>query len=55
VFAVKGEGAIMRASKLPSQLVEDYLSIITPKLRSEIQLEELVEEEVLEEAPIRRQ
>lgn len=55
VFEVKNEGAIMRPSKPPSQLLEDYLSVLTPKLKSKIQLEELVEEEVLEEAPLRRQ
>jgi hypothetical protein len=55
VFEVKDEGAIMRPSRSPSQLVEEYLSILTPKLKSKIQVEELLEEEVLEEAPLRRQ
>jgi AbrB family looped-hinge helix DNA binding protein len=55
VFEVKDEGAIMRPSKPPGQLIDEYLSILTPKLKSKIQVEELVEEEVLEEAPLRRQ
>jgi len=33
----------MRPRKLPSKLVEDYLSILTPKLKSKIRLEELVD------------
>lgn len=38
----------MRPSKSPSQLVEDYLAILTPKLKSKIQVEESVEEEALD-------
>jgi len=34
--------------KPPSQLLEDYLSVLTPKLKSRIEVEELVEEEVVE-------
>jgi AbrB family looped-hinge helix DNA binding protein len=53
VFEVKDEAAIMRPSRSPGQLIDEYLSILTPKLKSKIQLEELVEEEVLEETPLR--
>lgn len=55
VFEVKDEGAIVRPSRSPSQLVEDYLTILIPKLKSKIQVEALVEEEALEETPLRRQ
>lgn len=55
VFEVKDEGAVMRPSRPPSQLLDDYLSILTPKLKNKIQLEELLEEEILEKAHLRRQ
>jgi len=44
----------MRPGRSPFQIVEDYLSILTSKLKSKIRLGELVEEEVIEDAPLRR-
>ena len=55
VFEVKDDLALMRPSKSPSRLIEDYLSVLAPKLKSKIELEKLIEEEVLEETPLRRQ
>jgi AbrB family looped-hinge helix DNA binding protein len=55
MFEVQDEGAIVRRSKSPAHLVEEYLSILTPKLKSKVELANLFEEEILEEAPLRGQ
>ncbi len=54
VFEVKEEGAFMKPSRAPSQLLDEYLSILTPKLKKKVQLEEVIEEETLEEVRLHR-
>lgn len=45
---------MIEPSKAPEDLVDEQVSIITSKLKSKIQLEKIVEEEVAEEITLHR-
>lgn len=55
VFEVKEREAVVKPGQSPSRSVEDYVSILIPKLKSKVQLEQVIEEEILEETNLRRQ
>jgi AbrB family looped-hinge helix DNA binding protein len=54
IFEVRNEEAVLRPGKAPSDVVNEYVSIISPKLKKKVRLEEIVEEEILEEIRLRR-
>ncbi|MEM4251142.1 MAG: AbrB/MazE/SpoVT family DNA-binding domain-containing protein [Candidatus Bathyarchaeia archaeon] len=54
IFEVREGEVILKPSRAPDDIVNEYLSIITSKLKSRIQLDQIIEEEALEEIAIRR-
>ena len=55
VFEVKDDVAVVKPSLSPSRLLDEYLTILTPKLKRKVQLEEIIESETLEEVHLRGQ
>ena len=55
VFQVREDEVVMRPSRPPADIVEEYVSVATPKLKSRIHLDQIIEEEALEEIAVRRQ
>jgi len=55
VFEVREDGVLMKRSQAPAEFVEEYVSIVTRKLKSKVQLEQIIEEEASEEIALRRQ
>jgi len=53
IFEVRENEVVMKPGRAPSDAVEEYTSIVTSKLKSRIELEKIIEEEVLEEIAIR--
>ncbi|MBS7623051.1 AbrB/MazE/SpoVT family DNA-binding domain-containing protein [Candidatus Bathyarchaeota archaeon] len=54
IFEVRGGEVVLKPSRAPDDIVNEYLSIVTSKLKSRIQLDQIIEEEALEEIAIRR-
>lgn len=54
IFEVRNEEAVLKPGVVPSDVVSQYLSIISPKLKKKVQLEDILEEEILEETRLRR-
>lgn len=55
IFEVRENEVVMKPSKAPARIVDEYVSIVTSKLKDRIQLERIIEEEAIEEIAIRRQ
>ncbi len=55
IFEVRGEEVVMKPGKAPENAVEEYVSVITSKLKTKIQLDSLIEEEAIEEIVVHRQ
>jgi AbrB family looped-hinge helix DNA binding protein len=55
IFEVRENEVAIKPSKAPGDVVNEYVSIVTSKLKNRIQLEQIIEEEVLEEIAIHRQ
>jgi len=54
-FEVREDGVFLKPSRAPAEIVDEYASIITSKLKSKIQLDRIIEEEALEEIAVHRQ
>jgi len=54
IFEVREKEVVMEPSRAPADIVNEYVSIVTSKLKSSIQLDQIIEEEALEEIAIRR-
>jgi len=54
IFEVREKEVVMEPSRAPADIVNEYVSIVTSKLKSRIQLDQITEEEALEEIAIRR-
>jgi len=54
VFEVKDDTAFIKSSKPPNELLDEYLSILNPKLKRKVALEEILEAETLEEIDLHR-
>ncbi len=55
VFEVSGNSVILRADMEPEQWVEEFVSVGKKKLRREVDIEKIIEEEVSEELDLHRQ
>ena len=55
IFEVKENEVVMKPSRPPADAVEEYVSIVTSKLKRMVRLDEIIEGEVLEEVAIHRQ
>ncbi|MBS7629666.1 AbrB/MazE/SpoVT family DNA-binding domain-containing protein [Candidatus Bathyarchaeota archaeon] len=55
VFEVREKEIVIKPSRPPTDIVEEYVSIVTSKLKDRIQLEQIIEEEVMERIDIHRQ
>jgi len=55
VFEMANNETIIRPTRPATQLQEEYMTIVTPKLKRKIQLEAILEAEVLEEVHLRGQ
>jgi len=55
IFEVRENEVVMKPTKAPGDVVDEYVSIVTSKLKNRIQLEQIIEEEALEEIAIHRQ
>jgi len=55
IFEVRENEVVMKPSRAPAQIVDEYVSIITSKLKDRVLLERIIEEEAIEEIAIRRQ
>lgn len=53
LFEVRDKEVVMRPSRTPLAAVEEFVSIVTPKLKHRVQWEQIVEEEAAEEIAIR--
>ena len=54
IFEVRENEVVIKPGKAPEDLVGEYVSIVTLKLKNKIQLEEVIEEEAAEEIALRR-
>ncbi len=54
IFEVRENELVVKPSRAPKDLVDEYVSIVTSKLKSRIQLEQVIEEEVAEEIALHR-
>lgn len=54
VFEVRGDIVILKSDTDPSEWVERFVSVVKKKLREEVDIERVVEEEVLEELAVHR-
>ena len=55
IFEVREDEVVMKPGKVPADIVDEYVSIVTSKLKNRIQLEQIIEEEAIEEIVIHRQ
>lgn len=55
VFEVREDSAVLKPTRSPNQLLDEYLTILTPKLKRKVRLEEILEAETLEEVHLRGQ
>ena len=55
IFEVEGNRVTLKPRREPEDIVEEYVSVITPKLKEKVQLEQIIEEEALEEIELRGQ
>lgn len=54
IFEVRENEVVLKPSIASTEVVEEYVSIVTSKLKSRIDLDKIIEEEVVEEVAIRR-
>ena len=54
IFEVREDEVVLKPSRAPADIVEEYVSIVTSKLKNRIQLDQMIEEEALEEIAIHR-
>jgi AbrB family looped-hinge helix DNA binding protein len=54
IFEVKENEIVIKPSKAPADIVDEYVSIITSKLKNRVQLDQIIEEEAVEEIAIHR-
>jgi len=54
VFEVRENEVVLKPSRASAEVVEEYVSIVTSKLKSRIDLDKIIGEEVVEEVAIRR-
>lgn len=52
-FEVREKEAVIKRSGAPSDAVDEYVSVVAPKLKTKVQVEQIVEEEILEETAVR--
>jgi len=54
IFEVRENEVVIKPSRAPEDLVDEYISIVTSKLKNRIQLEQVIEEEAAEEIAVHR-
>ena len=54
IFEVRENEVVIKPSRAPEDLVDEYISIVTSKLKNRIDLDKMIEEEAVEEVAIRR-
>jgi len=54
IFEVRENEVVIKPSRAPEDLVDEYVSIVTSKLKNRIQLEQVIEEEAAEEIAVHR-
>ena len=54
IFEVKENEIVIKPSRAPADIVDEYVSMVTSKLKNRIQLDQIIEEEAVEEIAIRR-
>jgi len=54
-FEVREGLVILKPGKTPEEAVEDYIAVVKNKLKAEVDMERVIEEEALERVVLRRQ